>query len=256
MVNRRNRITYLSNAGVMLELHDKKILVDVFCNSTIPLYKNPPAEIKEQMILGVAPFDNVDILLFTHHHTDHFDPVSTAHFSEHNPRTIIISTPEVISQLYDQSPNIEKDRLIKSNAFIGTIENIQINGVGIQSVSMLHDGKDYGGVHNFAYLIDVEGIKILHVGDAKPIKENYINLNLPHMEIDLLIVPFPYIGIPTGRQLIEKYIKPKKIAAIHLPYREFDSNRWIDITMKNYLKVKDDYIETVFLEEIGDYIIV
>lgn len=49
-------------------------------------------------------------------------------------------------------------------------------------------------------------------------------------------------------------MKPKKIAAIHLPYKELDSYDWINATKKSYTRVQNDFIETVFLEEIGDSI--
>lgn len=46
-----NRVTYVANAGVLIELGNKKILIDGFCNSVLPIYKNPPKTLKEQMIL-------------------------------------------------------------------------------------------------------------------------------------------------------------------------------------------------------------
>lgn len=248
------KITYISNAGVMLEFDDKKILIDGLCNSVMPIFKNPPVKIRKQIILGIHPFNNIDIMLFTHHHSDHFDSKSTIEFLKRNENTTIISTHEAILKINSRLSDKESSRLIKPNLDLGSIENVEVNGVNIQTISMIHEGKEYADVQNFAYLIDVNGKKILHVGDAKPIEENYINLNLIHKNIDLLIVPFPYVGIPAGRQVIEKYIKPKKIAAIHLPYKELDSYGWIGATKRSYNRVQNDFIETVFLEDIGDSI--
>lgn len=152
--------------------------------------------------------------------------------------------------------NSENENWIIPNAALGSKESIRINGINVESVSMLHDGKEFEHVHNIAYLIDVEEKKILHVGDAKPISENYCNLNLTERNIDLLLVPFPYVGLSAGRQVIREYIRPKKISAIHLPDRNLDSNGWIDATKKSYIKVKNDFIETIFLEDIGDCIII
>lgn len=254
------KITYICNAGVMVELDDHKILIDGLCNSALPLYKNPPAEIREQIISGMAPFNNIEVLLFTHHHSDHFDPVSTAFFLKQNQNALVISSPEVIARLNCQIPNTENGRLIAQDLPLGDSGDFQIKGLKIQALAMRHDGKEYHDVLNLAYLIEAADKRILHVGDAKPIAENfftenYLTLNLTAENIDLLLAPFPYVGLPSARQLIEKYIQPKKIAAIHLPVRELDRQGWIDSTMKSYLKVKDDFIETVFLEEPGDSII-
>jgi L-ascorbate metabolism protein UlaG (beta-lactamase superfamily) len=253
MAEQLSKVTYLSNAGVLVELDDQKILIDSLCNSTIPLYRNPPAATREQMILGVSPFDNIDCLLFTHHHSDHFDPEGAAVFLRHHKEAFIISTSAVISQISDQLSHMESKRLVALDTTGEVLQDIQINGIKIRSVAMRHDGEQYRDVPNLAYLIAAAGKKILHVGDAKPIPENYLELNLAAENIDLLLAPFPYVGLPKGRQVIEAYIKPKKIAVIHLPVREFDHGGWINSTMKNYLKVKNDFTETVFFEDTGDY---
>jgi L-ascorbate metabolism protein UlaG (beta-lactamase superfamily) len=250
-----NKITYICNAGVMVELKDHKILIDGLCNSNIPLYKNPPAEIRERIVSGTAPFDNIEVLLFTHHHSDHFDPVTTALFLKEQPNAPVISSPETIARLNFQFPDIEKERLIIQDIPLGGIGSLQMKGLTIQSLAMQHDGNEYQDVLNLAYLIEAAGMRILHVGDAKPISISYIDLNLTALNIDLLLAPFPYVGLFSGRLLIEKYIRPKKIAAIHLPVRELDQQGWIATTMKNYLKVKEEFIETVFLEEPGDMLV-
>jgi L-ascorbate metabolism protein UlaG (beta-lactamase superfamily) len=255
MTEQLDKVTYLSNAGVMVKLQGHKILIDSLCNSTIPLYKNPPAVIREQMILGVPPFDNIDCLLFTHHHSDHFDPEGAAGFLRYHKEALIISTPVVTSQISDRLSDSGSKRLITLDIAGQALQDIQINGIKIRSVAMRHDGEQYHDVLNLAYLIEAAGKKILHVGDAKPIPENYLQLELGAENINLLLVPFPYIGLPKGRQVIEEYIKPQKVAAIHLPVREFDRGDWTNATMKQYLKVKNDFVATVFFEEAGDYII-
>ena len=250
------KFTYVSNAGVMLQCNDNKILIDGLCNSTLPVYKNPSDEVKEFMISGVNPFENIDALLFTHNHTDHFDVLSTASLLKHNKDTFLLAPQKVVMEIKQRLPYDESDRLIKLDDSLGGIEDININGIKIQSISMLHDGKEYESVGNLAYLVDIGGKRVLHVGDAKPIEENYRYLDLTNKNIDLLIVPFPYIGLPSARQVIEKFIKPRKIAAVHLPYRELDSYGWIDATMKSYLRVKENFIETVIFEKPGEYMII
>ena len=41
---------------------------------------------------------------------------------------------------------------------------------------------------------------------------------------------------------------------VHLPYKELDTKGWINATMKSYKRVEAEFIETVFFENIGDYI--
>jgi L-ascorbate metabolism protein UlaG (beta-lactamase superfamily) len=247
------KVTYISNAGVLAELGDRKILIDSLCNSTIPLYKNPPAATRDQMFRGVPPFDKIDCLLFTHHHPDHFDPEGAADFGRHHKDALIIAPPIVVSQISARLSVMESKRLVTVDPAGEALRDLQINGIKIRPISMRHDGEQYRDVPNLAYLIAAAGKTILHVGDAKPIPENYLELNLAAENIDLLLAPFPYVGLPKGRRVIAELVKPKKVAAIHLPVREFDRDGWIAITMKNYLKVKDDFVATVFFEDSGDY---
>lgn len=240
-----NKITYIANAGVMIDLQGKKILIDGLCNPKLPIYKNTPDDIKKRIIQGRSPFNNIDVILFTHHHTDHFDPISTAEFIKYNPNTPVVSTKEVISRI----KNIEESTLLELDPALGSTEKISVQGIKISAIPMLHEGKEYINVKNLAYQIEVEGTRILHVGDAKSVKENFDCLD---NEIDILIAPFPFVGLPSARQVIEKYINPKKIAAVHLPYQELDSFGWIEGTKKSLGRVSDNFVETVFFEEIGD----
>ncbi len=249
------KISYVSNAGVLLTFNKKKVLVDGLCNSVVPIFKNPPLEIQTQIIRGISPYKNIDLILFTHHHPDHFDPQSTVNFLKHHPNTVVIANQDAISEICRLHSGWANSQLIQANTLMGLNENLhEVDGVKIWAISLLHEGDEYKYVENFAYLIEVGGKKILHVGDAKPISDNYINLNLIEKNIDLLIVPFPYVGLSSARQVIEKYINPQKIAAVHLPYRELDSGGWIDATRKSFRTVEKHFIDTVFFEDIGDYI--
>jgi L-ascorbate metabolism protein UlaG (beta-lactamase superfamily) len=253
-LNDLNKLTYISNAGVMLEVNKKKILIDSFCNPRTPIYKRITDEVKEHIILGVPPFNDIDLLLFTHHHTHHFDAESVDSFMERNEKAFVLATPQSMMMLNSVFFDSKESRFIKVEPEKYQTEDIHLNGIDIQAISMLHMGKEYEEVENFAYLINVGGKKILHVGDAKPAQENYMDLNLIREDIDLLIAPFPYISIGAGRQMIEKYIRPKNIVAMHLPYKELDSDGWIDAAKKCYEKVRDSFPRTVFLEEIGECI--
>jgi L-ascorbate metabolism protein UlaG (beta-lactamase superfamily) len=256
MTEQPDKVTYISNAGVMVELDGRKILIDSISGSTIPYYRSPSAATRKRMILGLPPFDNIACLLITHHHSDHFDPEGAACFVRHRRDAPVIATREVVSQIYSRLGSMEKRSLIPVETPAGVFQEISVNGMKIQAVAMRHDGEQYRDVPNLAYLIEAAGKTILHVGDAKPVPENYRHLNLVARNINLLLAPFPYIGLPQGRRVIAEYVKPRKIAVIHLPVRELDRGGWIDATMKQYLKVKDDFAETVFFEAAGDYTMV
>lgn len=163
----------------------------------------------------------------------------------------MVSTKDVIKELYDKDHKYGKERFFILNPPLYQKEEIILKDILIQSISMLHEGKEGENLQNIGFLIEIEGKKLLHIGDAKPVKENFISLDFIEKNLDLLIAPFPYVGIPASRRIIERYIQPKKIIAIHLPYEALDDYHWINTTKKSYSRVQDRFIETIFFEEIG-----
>lgn len=245
------KITYVCNAGILAEYEGKKFLIDGLCNSNIPIFKYPSKETVDHIIKGIPPFDHIDVLLFSHHHTDHFDLTLVAETLKNNSNITMVSTPDAISMITPLISEYNKANVIALTPALHTSENIYVNGIRICAFSLIHEGKEYKNVQNFAYLVQIEDKKILHVGDAKSFEENFININLIQEEIDLLLVPFYYIGRPSSRRLIRQYIAPKKIGVLHLPYENKDKNGWIKATKKSWERVKDDFVETTFLEKMG-----
>lgn len=249
-MTKSNNLIYVSNAGVLLQINDKKILIDGLCNSDIAMYKSTPRQIYQQIVQGVPPFDNINLMLITHHHSDHFDADLTCKFLSHSQNTVVVSTSEVISGIKKILPNFNADNLIALNPSLHSSQGVTADGINIEVISMTHFGNEFSHVSNFAYLIR-DRLSVLHVGDAATINENYRGLKLTEKNIDLMVAPFPYISLPSARQIIREYINPRRIAVVHLPRKEFDSDGWIDAAKKSYNRIHKDYIKTEFVEELG-----
>lgn len=246
-------LTYISNAGVLIQLKDRKILIDGLCRSNNPIYKDPSSEITQKIKGGIPPFNDLDLMLITHEHSDHFDPVSVCEFSKNNPKTLIISTPNVIAKLKtcnSDEMNMKQTNLIEFNLNLHQEETLNLKGLKIRIISLSHMGKDQAETRNYAYLIEY-GPKVFHVGDANAVPENYSPFNLVSEKIDCLIAPFPYISIPSARRVIKDYINPQKIAILHFPYEELDHFGWTKATRKSFAHVKEEFIKTNFLKELG-----
>lgn len=247
-------VTYVANAGVLINLAGKKILIDALCNSSLPIFQNTPVDIYNQIMRNISPYDNIDLILITHNHEDHFDAKMIGQYLDQHVNTVVISTEGVISELRNRISDPKDPRLIAINPQLYCAERIRVKDIDIQAFSMTHDGKEYVDVKNLAFLITYGRI-ILHIGDAAPIKDNYQALNLRQHNIDLLIANFPYVGLPSARQIIKDYINPKSIAVVHLPIKDHDNYGWIHSTKKSYDRVKDSFYPTEFLDQVGSAII-
>lgn len=249
-MTKSDRLIYVSSSGVLLLMNDKKILIDGLCNSDIAMYKSTPPQIYQQIIQGESPFDKIDLMLITHHHSDHFSAEWTCTLLHQNPKMAVVSTSEVISSIQRKLSNFSDLNLIALIPTLHGIQEVSAAGINIEAISMTHFGTEYKQVNNFAYLIR-DTISILHVGDADAIRENFQGQNLAEKNIDLLVAPFPYIGLSAAQQIVKEDINPKRIAIVHLPQKELDSGGWITATKKNYDRIKENYVPTEILEELG-----
>ena len=78
-------ITLLANAGVRIGYRGMTLLLDgVFGREGNP-FSPMPAGCWQKMCRGEPPFEQLDCLLFTHFHPDHFSPEMTMELVEDRP---------------------------------------------------------------------------------------------------------------------------------------------------------------------------
>src|SRR5690554_6920062 len=125
-MNNEYQLTYISNAGVLLKIKDKKILIDPFACTKRKFYKDTPIEIKEKLITGTKPYNNIDIVLITHEHPDHFNTYSIVRFLEKNPNCNLISNNKTILNIKNAVRNPEAYKLIELSPPLHGRETIEI----------------------------------------------------------------------------------------------------------------------------------
>ncbi|SDY97122.1 MBL fold metallo-hydrolase [Tindallia californiensis] len=247
------RIQYIANSGVLVEIGSKRILIDALTKSKIPMFKSTPEDIYQQLLNQEPPYDQIDFLLVTHQHSDHFDAERVLSFLRNSQKTKIIAPEEVIFSLRKEAPDVSSERLYGMNPALGQSETIYLEGLRIKGMAMRHEGETDTAILHLAYLMD-GGKKVMHLGDAAPEKENFDTFQLKEEVVDVLLANFPYAGIPKARQLVREYIAPKKMAVIHLPDPDKDRWGWRKATQKSYLRSKQDFVKTVFFKEMGERI--
>ncbi len=146
------RITRTANAGILLELDGKRILLDGVCREVSP-YPATSCHIRRYLLQNPP-----DLVAFTHFHDDHYDP------------------------------DFEKLYKAKTGSKVITAENagqtVKVGDISLTAVSSRHIGKaDCDHVSFF-----IKGSKSLwFMGDAAPVqwkKSLY--------KADILIAPFAY----------------------------------------------------------------
>lgn len=204
-------VTYVGNAGFMIEVGDKKILIDALFKGSESSYLLPQ-EVQDKLALTQAPFDDVDLVLVTHAHGDHVNRDLVRQHLQNNPRAMFASTRQLVEMLDGC-----EDRCIAFKPTKEESESRVINDINIEAFSLPH-GTD-AEIINIGFLISVNGVTIFQTGDADFYQftfEEFRSLGLPEKEIDLVLIQHYYlIGDAADDQYVKDGIGGDYIIPIH-----------------------------------------
>lgn len=78
------KITYLVNSGLLLQAGRTKIMIDGLIEDNT-IFDHLPLEVKEAQLAGTGMFQNIDALVFTHCHGDHFSAQEISKYLKKHP---------------------------------------------------------------------------------------------------------------------------------------------------------------------------
>lgn len=174
-----------ANAGVLIELDGKRILLDGVCND-FPPYLGTPTMLRNALIK-----DMPDVLAFTHEHLDHYDSTYAKLYKEKTLRSVI--GPESLT--FNE---------VDGEISLSLIKTRHIGKSDVPHVSLV-----------------IKGSKtIWFMGDATPLSlKNMATLPKP----DLIIVPFAFAVTPSAWKAT-KETGAKKVLLLHMPKKEEDTH--------------------------------
>lgn len=225
------KITYISNEGFLIEVEGKKILIDALFGTIEGNWCDSPSEnTVELMNNSEYPFDNVDIIVITHNHQDHFNESIVVNHLLSNPKGIVIC-PNQVGEILSKNPNYNElsDRIISLTPQMYCDTNIVASTIPIRILRFEHSHymevdsvsgtkvNRHQSVENLGYLFKINDITIFHCGDTNPFNEKeYSTFKLNNEAIDIAFLERMFFGGKTGIEVINNYIAPEKIIVIHI----------------------------------------
>ncbi len=212
-------ITYIANEGVLIESAGKRVIIDALFDKYYDDYLHPDEALLEKMISGEAPYDDVDLLLSTHIHRDHFAPTMTGRFLKAHPETKLISSAQLAKSVtddYAEGKTIGKqlEGIVRDTRK----HEREVNGIKVTAFFIYHaGGSRTRNIENMGYLVEVNGKNILHLGDSDMNPDRFRELDLKSLGVDIAMVPYWYMADETGVSIINDFIKPKNLIGIHFP---------------------------------------
>ena len=220
-------VIFLAGEGFMISCGHSKVLIDALFDLN-DSEGNPPKAHDHLPPDGIAwltaarkPFDMVDAVLVTHAHDDHFTAGCAGNYLRSNGWAILAG-PEAVIDALSGYEGEDGERFITADVSAGEIDTMIIDGLTIYALGIRHTGcesmagADSPCIDHVAWLVETDGCRIIHLGDAKAAVEEFEQFPwLPGLEIDIAFVPFWFIQQSGGADLISDLIAPKTVVLMH-----------------------------------------
>ena len=207
-------IGYLGNMGLIIGDADKSIIIDGLHESYKPDYVYPTQQMVDQLTNGLfQTYGKTLIHMATHKHRDHFSRKLSAQFLLNNPSSALVGSSQITDSLQLHSN-------VNTITYNTEVSQYIIDDVKISAFKIGHAGKTrHSSIQNSAFVIEINGIKILHVGDTDwDIAEETMRLHqLSSQGVDIAVLPYWMLYSQKNIDRIKELISPVKVIATHIP---------------------------------------
>jgi L-ascorbate metabolism protein UlaG (beta-lactamase superfamily) len=209
------QVTYVGNAGFLVQMGNKKILIDGCFRGYAGAYLLPQ-EIQDKLAKAEVPFDGIDLILATHAHGDHFDSELVRKHLQSNPKAVFASTRQTTAPLMDL-----QGRVVSFEASRGKADRTEVAGIQMEALYLSHGAPAAGQTEtlNYGYVVSVGGFSVFHTGDIDPSHVTFEELrayNLPEKKLDAAFIQhYCLLGDASDRRLVRDGIGARRIFPSH-----------------------------------------
>ena len=210
------QISHTGNMGVLVKGKNATWWFDGLHAFYREQYQHLPDSLLQLALAKKAPFDQLDGLMVSHFHRDHYSASLTKELITHSNKLIVSGS----NQVGDSLPATNFLNGWNKN---GIIHSDPQTGLRIESYNLAHTGSvRHREVQNIMYSLLINGVRITHVGDADEKSEE---LKRPaFINADVLIVPVWFITSGAAISLL-KITKAHTIIVTHIsPGQKVDCN--------------------------------
>jgi len=217
-------VTQLANEGVILsDGGTTQVIVDGLVDEPFSVYGGLPDDIATLYFAAAGPFSGIDLALASHQHHDHNQPASACKFLQKSTGTVFISSDQVIDLMREKcrdfTLNSPRVRTIDPQYDAPVV--IEEDGVTVTVFLLSHGVGKYASLKNFGHLVEIGGMRVLHIGDAEMDAEDFARAGVDKMDIDVALIPFWYFRPGPGTDdVVGNYLDAPYKIAVHIPPSE------------------------------------
>jgi len=219
-------VTYIANEGFLVSYGEKHVLIDAIHENPWG-YLSTPKDVFQKMVDKESPFSDIDLLLFTHAHRDHFEPEMMTEVLLQHPESMLISSQEVNDELRKAAgPDYRKLYSQVKSVNLGWNEKEYMieNGLDINVLGVNH-GTIFDMSMTLTFLLEMGGSKIYFLSDLNPASnvDYFKTFQLQREGIDILFCDSYFLSDSMGQEILKNYIQPKEIIVMHIRPDELES---------------------------------
>lgn len=218
-------LTWISNAGYLVSSGGIKVLIDpVFAGISGPEERKKAGA---QFEAAGGLFRGIRLLLITHSHGDHMDPVSTGKFLAGSPETAMFGPTEAaLAYEANALPGTvarTAPRVAAATPALFQPLRVVAGGVKLEALHVLHEEEtpETTEAGNLAYRFEIGVWRICVVGDIDARSRRKPDFEvlrvLGDKGIDIAFLPYTLIENPLGPEVIRDVLRPGLIVVTHYP---------------------------------------
>ncbi|MEM9573148.1 MAG: MBL fold metallo-hydrolase [Pseudomonadota bacterium] len=215
--------TYLGNEGIMVRDGETTILFDPLYPNGFGVYQMVPDHMRQALMNGEAPYDNIDAIFISHMHPDHFSVDEIIVYLEQHQQVRLYAPDQAVEWMREETENSAIfDRVIgvpleRLDAPLSYTEG----RLKIDVVRIPHAGwPGRADISNLVWRVTLaDGVTVMHLGDADPNDVHYA----PHAEhwqkttTDVAYPPYWFFLSEEGRQIVGVRLNARAATGIHVP---------------------------------------
>lgn len=209
-------IKLIANAGVLVEYRGCRYLVDGIHTNDYLEFNGVPETLLGQMLCGSGELADIDYLLFTHEHIDHFSAGLTQTYLQNNMVRGIVVPAQGGGRLAGLKEYAEMTGVacIAPQIEDGQSVTLSLGEATLTIAGMRHMGAQFRDVQSCSFLLDFGGKTLLFTGDSDHIPL-WFESALAGKRVDVIFVnPLFYLN-NAGQHIIHK-LAPQDVVVYHL----------------------------------------
>jgi len=220
-------ITQLANAGVIVTDGRARVMIDGMVVEPYAVYGGLPEAARADFFAARGEFAGIDLALVSHRHHEHSQPEFGCRFLQASPSTEVYTSDQVIGLLREFCRDfvVGNPRIHTIAPQHGQPERIEVEGARVTVFPLSHGTRKYARIQHFAHLLEIGGMKVLHLGDAEMDPAEFERAGFADIRVDVALIPIRFFQPGPGAELIGRYLDAPLKIAVHISPGEVNEVR-------------------------------